>query len=126
MKKIALTTLILGLSTSLAPSLAFAQQPQYTGGMKYTTMRPAQPNDSDKKPVYNRKPTSQEAQNTKNDALPNIDEPTAKPAEQSVWDKYKELAAGKTAKDGDESKPQKPKNEITQNSIDLFHDFNLK
>jgi len=113
MKKIALITLLLCTS---AP--AFAQQNQYTGGMKYTTMRRATPSDEQKKTLYNRKPaaakeqTAQQASNNTTppkDALPVVEpEPTKEPQE-TVWDKYRELAAGKKPDGKNDSAPEKPR-----------------
>jgi len=72
MNKIALITLIL---TIYVPQ-AIADQPQYSGGMKYTN------------------------------------EEAKKPATDSVWDRYKELASGKASDQRDENKPQKPEKPV--------------
>ncbi|MFK7838800.1 MAG: hypothetical protein AB8B83_00580 [Bdellovibrionales bacterium] len=90
---------------------ADGQQPQYTGGMKYTTMRKAQPNDAEKNVIYNRKKESPVDQaEPQANSTPETD--NKKPAEQSVWEKYKELAAGKASQDDENSEapdaPQKP------------------
>ncbi len=94
----------------LCAATAFADQPQYTSGMKYTTMRPAQADDADKKPVYNRaRPAKAEAPEEE------VPREVEKTPEQTVWDKYKALAAGQTEKQGNgqatpeaPAKPQKP------------------
>jgi hypothetical protein len=85
MKKIAYTLLAL---TAFSQT-AFADQSKYTGGMKYTTMQPTQQSNSDKKPLYNR--TASETDSQTEEELPQEE----KPAEQTVWDRYKELASGK-------------------------------
>lgn len=88
MKKIVLTLATLIISVSAAA----AEQPKYSGGMKYTTLRPAQPSDSDKKAIYNRTAPKEE-ETAKNDT-PEETEPEKTP-EETVWDRYKDLAAGK-------------------------------
>ena len=88
MNKVTFTTLILCLSASVS----LAQAPQYTGGMKYTTLSAAEPNDDDKKPIYNRIPAEEESSSENNEAK---EEAEKKTPEQSAWEKYKELAAGK-------------------------------
>jgi len=82
-------TLILCLSATTT----FAQQPQYTGGMKYTTLGTPEAADKNQKPIYNRKPTPEETENAETDEK--VEEKTP---EQSAWDKYKELATGKAQK----------------------------
>ena len=89
MKKIAYTLLAL---TAFSQT-AFADQSKYTGGMKYTTMQPTQQSNSDKKPLYNRK-TPKETNSIEQEE-PQEEQPTEKSAEQTVWDRYKELASGK-------------------------------
>ena len=95
MKKIVLTLFIL----TSASSIAAAQQPQYIGGMKYTSI--SKPETKKEKTVYNRI-TPQNNANEKPEVETNEEE---KPIEQSVWDRYKELAAG-------ESKPKEETNKI--------------
>ena len=86
MNKIAFTTLILLISSASA----FAEEPRYTGGMKYTTLSAGEGQGPERKPIYNRKPTEEESEES--EATEN-EEP--KTPEQSAWEKYKELAAGK-------------------------------
>ena len=113
MKKIALITIL--LCASARPALA-QQQNVYTGGMKYTTMRRAQPNDNEKSVLYNRKPAPtvdeetapQKAEAPKKDALPVIEPALAKETQETVWDKYRELAEGKKPKEKTDNAPQKP------------------
>jgi len=88
MNKITFATLIFCLSSSAS----FAQAPQYSGGMKYTTMSAGEAQDTHKKPIYNRKPT----QAAEEEAAEKTPEQSAQEsAQESAWDKYKELAAGK-------------------------------
>jgi len=102
MKKFAIIAFILCLSSLPA----HAQERQYSGGMKYTTMSPANPKDNDKKPIYNQKAPEAEADTA-------TQEPETTPPAQSAWDQYKELATGKTPETSAETKtapnaPEKP------------------
>ena len=85
MNKIAFATFILMMSSSHV----FADQPRYTGGMKYTTLSASEDQGPERKPIYNRKPTEEETE---------TQEEETKTPEQSAWEKYKELAAGKGKK----------------------------
>lgn len=110
MKKFTFTALILCF---LSPAFAHAD------GMKYTSIRSnaASAEESVKKPIYNRKTKSAQAPEAKdivteaNSALPKAPNANAltKTSEQSVWDKYKELASGRTEEPAEgKNKPTKP------------------
>lgn len=123
MKNLAFTAFIL----CFLASPAHAQQRQYSSGIKYTTMRPtAEPTNRDKQSsIYNQRaevtqtpkiqePETQDIVTESNSALPKAptDNAPQKTSEQSVWDKYKELASGRTEeptnKQNKPTKPEKP------------------
>ena len=108
MKNLAYLTLIL----CLLPIASHAQQPQYSGGIKYTTVRSKQPQGDSQKSLYNRQ-APPPAESQPDSALPKAPEEdleaakASKTPQDSVWEKYKELARGKT-KQEDENEPVKP------------------
>lgn len=125
MKNLAYLTFILCF---LAPT-AQAQQHEYNSGIKYTTMRPKPAQDNAQtKQIYNHtkpntttetaRPKGAPAQKAPqiateaDSALPKAPSDTASPqksSEQSVWDKYRELAEGrKDSKSDTSNKPSKP------------------
>lgn len=112
MQNFILTAFIICISATTA----FAQQREYKGGINYTnlTATKSQAAEEAKPPLYNRAPSEQTA--TKDtpveNALPGAPTGTAKENKSSpdaIWDKYKELAAGKSGEDKQENTaPQKP------------------